>query len=195
MAIAGNLASVKASGTAVAFTDEATSSTDNLTFTINATSKRVWDFDTEVVVEVDGVEVSSGFRIVKLKGQVVFDTEETGTVIVSGSYLPLTVVGEAFSFDLNFDSNQVDASVFSTTWRRFVSTINGLSGSMSNYYINDYFFDTLDNNTLIVLEFLMGGATDPIKTFAYISADALSTSFDGLVEESVDFQGVGEPVL
>lgn len=196
MAIAGRRALVKVSGTAVAFTDEATTNVggDLKTYQINATAKRVWDRTAAVTVKKNTVvQATTLYTVNRLTGTIVFNNVIliTDTVTVSGQYLPMTTAAEAKEYAYNLQAQNQDDTEFSDTFITRKQGLKTITGSLSKWYVDGTFEGYLNNETPKVLELYSdsSGAFD-VKAWVLLSKEGISAVVSGLVEESVDFEGI-----
>lgn len=188
MPYAGRLAKVHVAGTPVTFTDEAMSTSDNLTFTITDTNKKVWDWETAVTVKVDSVEVTSGFTVYKLEGKVVFDSVQTGVVTVSGKYVPTSQAAEAHKYSLNLEGESLDNTRFQDEYKRRIQGLKSASGTISQWVtIDTYFINALISGKPVVLELYPQATMEPFRLFAILESDEMSAAVTGQQDESVSF--------
>ena len=188
MVYAGRLAKVHVAGTPIAFTAEATTTSDNLTFQITDNAKRIWDWETAVAVKVDAVSVTTGFSINKLEGKVVFDTAETGILTVSGKYVPTSLAAEAFEYSLSMESENLDNTRFLDEYKKRTQGLRSASGSISQWVtIDTYFIDALIAGKPVVLELYSQASLNPFRLFAILEADEMQAAVSGEQDESVSF--------
>lgn len=198
MAKAGRKALIKVSGAAVAFTDAATTANGARTeYQITDTSKRVWDPTAPITVErsPDGTTwttVTSGFTLDRLNGKVLFSVAQaSGTLIrVDGSYLPMTTAGEAYEFTYTLEADNQDFSAFQDEWVKRQQGQKDASASLSKWHIDQTFKDKLESGAQLVLEFYVDSSVGiDLKMWAICASDEISASADGLIEESIEFEG------
>jgi len=75
MALQGYNALVKTQSSAIAFTDEATTTSDNKTYQITNATKRIFDYETELIVK-DDASVVTGYSFNKITGTVTFQRQQ-----------------------------------------------------------------------------------------------------------------------
>lgn len=195
MATAGRKAQVKVSGTAVSFTDEATTSSDDQTYQITATTKRVWDRTVTITVEEDGVATEESYTVNRLTGAITFDSVDAlrGDVTVTGSYLPLSVVGEAFEYSWSGEGDNQDKTAFGDDYIKRIQGLKDFTSSLSKFYVDSTFVDHLTDGAVVVLEFYVDSSSAyDVRAWAICSSNEISASVDGLVEESIEFEGTGD---
>jgi len=189
MALRGHLASVKVESSALAFTDEATTTSDNLTFTITDSNKSVWAYGSDVVVKVNAGVVTTGFTLKPLTGQVVFDSDQTGnTITVSGDYVTLTTVANAKSFSFSGSADALDSTKFLDTNRRFESGLRTATAELGEWYTtSDIFYDLLVNGSIKVVEYYVD-ATNVIRFYAFITQQQINAPVEGLIDQAISLQ-------
>lgn len=113
---AGYVAKILKSGTTTTFTGEATTSIATKTYQITASTKRVFDRNTTVVVSDGGTPISASNIewIDYLNGTVKLLNAytPTGAITFAGKYVPMTQVAKANGFTLTQTANIKDTTVF-----------------------------------------------------------------------------------
>ena len=191
MALNGYMAAVKAQSSAVAFLDEPTTTSDNTVYTITDTAKKIWDLDTEIVVEDGGVPTTESYKVNRLKGQITFSSANPARVItVSGSYVVLTTIGQAKAFTFNGTADVIDSTTFASTgFRTFEAALVSGTASLNKFYeVANFFINLLLSGERVVIEYYPDDTGDPISFFALAADDTIDSPVEGLIEESIDFQ-------
>ena len=155
---------------------------------------RYWDPDTPVVVEVDGEPVTEGFSLELVGGFVVFDEAqgEEAVVTVSGKALTLAQAGGCFNWSVDMEVDEADATTFASGgWKEFVPLLKGWSGSAEAFWGDERFFAALGKVIVVKLFVDAGVSQTCFEGYAIITAEGIEASVDGLVEETIDFRGVG----
>src|SRR4051812_39714265 len=98
---AGRLISVKVSGVAVAFTAEATTTTDTKTYKVTNAVKRVWDRAAAITVKDGGTPTAEAYTLNRLKGTVTFANAGTRVITLDGSYLPMSTLALGHDVELS----------------------------------------------------------------------------------------------
>lgn len=192
---AGRKALVKVSGDATAFTNEATTTADDTVYQITSATKRVWDRFVTIVVKDGGVEVDAEadpYTINRLTGKVTFESSDAGRVItVSGDYLPLSAAAEAKDYNYGMTATLLDDSAFGDSWRTRVQGLKAIAGKLGRWLSADTVFsDALTDDTPVVIEMYSNGAiTRDFIFWATINSDEMQAPLQGLLEESVSFEG------
>jgi len=184
------------SGTAVTFTDEATTTSDNKTYQITDTTKRVWDPAATITVEksTDGITwtpVTSGYTLDRLFGKVIFDTAQAaGTLIrVDGKYLPMADVVEAYQFTFTASRANLDRTRFQHTDIERAPGLRDATGSVGIWHTSTKeFWDDLSQGKQIVIEVQVDNQVTA-RAWARPSTDETSAAVDGVVEESFEWEG------
>ena len=188
MALKGYNALVKAQSSAIAFVDEATTTSDNKTYQITNAAKRILDFDTPVIVK-DGAAVVTGYKVNRISGEITFPTAVVRTITVSGSYVTLTTIAEAKEFSFDGTTEVGDATVFTETNKKYLPMLATATATITQFYDVDGFFLTmLFDNTVKVIELYPDGGGDPFRFYARVSADSVTSSISELTNESITLQ-------
>ncbi len=180
-----------ASGTPVQFTDEATTaSSDYKVYTISNSSKRFWSRQYAITVKRNGNIITTGFTIQYPGGKVIFSTAQqpTDVITVSGYYIPVSLVAQAKEWSLDVDVETTESTVFQSQWKTFEVTYLSGSGSLSQWWADEFFLQNLGN--LLGFE-LNVDSTRAYRFFGYLTKDSVKTVADGLVEESLNFVSDG----
>jgi len=179
----------------VSFSDKpCTGDTERKRYQVNDSSLRYWDPDTPVLVEVNGVSVSTGFTLEHAGGFVVFNTAlgVDDTVTVSGKSLTLVQAGGFFNWSVDGDADDAEATTFASQgWKEFKRTLIGWSGSAEAYWGDTQFYDSLGKTVVVKLFVDAGPAQNCLEGFAIINGEGIENPVDGLVQESIDFTGTG----
>lgn len=197
-ALAGRLALIKASGTAVVMTDEPTSTSDNQTYTVTDAARRVWDRSAAITVEVGGVPTGETYTVNRLAGTVRFASVDAGrgAVTVTTSYLPMTTVARAHSFSLSTSADNQEVTAFGDDWRVRIQGMKEASASLERYLdpVDPLFQDMLIDSGEAVLEFWVDrlGSTPEFRMRARPSSVTSEAAVDGVVGESVEFEGISD---
>ena len=189
MALRGYLAKVKAESSALAFTDEATTTSDNLTYIITDANKRVWAYNSTVVVKVDAVAVTTGFTLKPLTGEVVFDTSQVGsTITITGEYVTLTTLAEAKSFSFAGSSDALDQTKFEDTYRSFQAGLRTATAEIGEWYlVADIFYPLLVSGDVKVIEYYVD-ATNVIRFYAFVISNQINAPLEGLIDQAISLQ-------
>jgi hypothetical protein len=202
LAISGLVGAIyKASGTSTTFTAQAmTNSGDNKRYFITDRTKAYWDDQAALTLEksTNGTTwsaVTSGFTVEYAGGYVEFAADQ-GTLQfrISSKSFALVAIGGGYNWSLDIESEQVECTNFNSNgWKEYTTTLNGFSGSFEKYWEDGASFSELGNESLILVLYVDGGASKlRYEGYARINTDSISSAVDGLVEESLDFQGSGK---
>lgn len=198
MAITGMVGGVYVSDTSippVPFLDAATTADAGYKrYQVTDPAHRYWPLNEAITVKVNGEEVTEGFALEYAGGYVVFDEAllEGDIITVSGKALTLTQAGGFFSWSIDADGDDEDATTFkSGGWKEFVRCLKGWSGSADAFWGDTRFFEALGEVVVVKLFVDAGPAQDCLEGFAIINGDGIENPVEGLVQETVDFTGTG----
>ncbi len=164
-------------------------------YQIDDPNLRYWDPEQPVLVEIDGAPVADGFKLEGAGGYIVFkEAIPLGAeVTASGQALTMVQAGGFFNWSLDGDADDADATTFASGgWKEFVRTLLRWSGSAEAFWGDHRFFNSLGKTVVVKLFTDAGEAQDCLEGYAIITGDGIESPVEGLVEESIDFQGTGE---
>jgi len=192
--LAGKKAKINIYGDSIAFVDESTSSSDDIIYSIDDSNKNVWSKNGNIVVKDGGVVVSGGYSLDRLSGKVIFDSADSRVITISGDYLSLGVLGCAYEYDYSIDGDNQESTCFDSEYIGREQGLLDLSVSISKFYdINHFLIDELVSDSDFVIELFSDGSSDfDIRCWCKLSSNNPSASVDGLVEESIDFEGCSD---
>lgn len=183
---------VKVSGNPLTFTDAPTTANGTYdTYTITDSNKAVWDPTAPITVKKNGSVVSSGYTIDRLFGKVKFTAplQQTDTVTVTGSYLPMGTLVEAYELSFGIKADNLDVSRFGDDWVRREQGSLDASGRFSQWVLtNNGLFDELNAGNPIVVEYWINNAVH-FRAWALISNDSFSAELRGVQSEEVQWEG------
>jgi len=179
--LAGVSVVVKAGGTPLTLTDETTAAVvANKSYQIVATTKRVIDWLTAVVVEDGGATTTEEYTVNYLNGTITFtDTASRGAITVSGKYVPMSVVAYGTDSSSNAECDVVEYPEYGVTYKRRLPLFKYASGTLVNFNVVDTFFvPILNSNLPVVLEWVADSGIEPDRYLAFLTniADALPAS-------------------
>lgn len=198
MAQAGYLTTVKRGGTSTAFTGEPASLVSGKTYQIDDATKRVWDRTVTPTVydnasPVDSANIES---IDYLFGKVTFVAgyTVTGPVTIDGSYIPMQVVAQANSYNLNQSSTVLDKTDYETAqandgYHSRQLGLHDVNVTITRFHdVTKTFADLLANRTPILIEIRPGGSGDYFRGWFVPESVNASGDLDALEQEELSFQ-------
>lgn len=193
MAIAGKKALVKVSSDSISFSAETFSTTDDKTYTIDDTTKNLWCSDCTITVYEDSSVTTEDYEINRLTGEIIFATVDgtRGAITADGEYLPLSIALESYDYTYSLSANNVNKNSFGDNFTKRTQTLIDVSGSLVRFYqVDSYFINSLLSNKSVIIELYSDSSNDyDIRIRALLSTNEVSAVVDGLVEESIDFEG------
>lgn len=191
----GRSALIKASGTGVGMTDEATTDVGgtHTDYQITAAAKRIISPFAAVVVEADTVALAENlYTVNRLTGTITFAVARGSSeaITVTSTYLPMTTIGEASEWSLEISNNSEDASVLGDTWAKRENTLGDVSGSFSKFHVDNTFITKLTDQSVVLVEFYVQSASIPeARAWALLSSISINVEATSLMAESTDWQG------
>jgi len=194
----GKNAAVFVTGDPISITNESTTTTDNITYQIANEAKRVLDAETPVVVKVNGIAGSTGFRLNRALGKVIFNNTRSpaDVITISGAYLPksLAVTAHEFSFGKSVDLG--DVTRFRDSHKRKLPMQKYAYGTISQWDVTDTFFtDALLSATPKYVVFDSGAeGADPRAALAYFEKEEIKAAVSNPQDATVSFISADENV-
>lgn len=197
MAIAGRRALIRVSGAPVALANAGTTANaDRTVYQITDPTLRVLDLQAPITVEesTDGgatYHPAAGYTLNRLTGSAIFTAARAAGALIrmSGSYLPLTTAGEAHEWTYTLDGANQDVSRFRDDYVRRIQAQIDASASLGKYFIDNQFIDRILAGDVVVLEFQVDINVVDLRMWAVLASDQVSGAPDGVVDESIDFEG------
>jgi hypothetical protein len=211
--IPGYNVTIKISGTAVAFTNEATTKlTANTVYQITDTTKRIVDPNAAVTVEVDADGAGGGsyaaaaaadFVMGYNFGKVTFaaDQGSSALVRVSGSYLPMLTVAEGRGCSIKQSRTELDKTILGDTVRSFLLGLKHAEGSIDSLSFlsvdldagaGTVIIDTLwADGTPKLLEVALG--TLYWRGWVLLKETGIDVSADDLVKSNIGWVACAQP--
>ena len=196
--VAGKQASVYVTGEPITMTDENTITADNKTYQIYNEAKRLLDCETTIVVKVNGVQGSSGFKVNYLLGNIIFTTARNieDVVTVSGKYIPKSLAVTAHEFSFGKGVDVADVTRFGDTHKRKLPMQKYAYGTISQWDVTDTFFtDALLSATPKYIIFESGVVgTDPKIVLALLEKEEIKAAVGSPQDATVSFISANEQV-
>lgn len=177
------------------FTDAATTrDSARKRYQVTDPKHRYWSLDEPITVKKNDVIITSGFTLERAGGFVVFNEALAADdeITVSGKALTLVQAGGFFNWNVDTDSEDADATTFeSEGWKEFEQALKGWSGSAEAYWGDEKFFKMLGEIVVVKLFTNTGASQRCVEGFTIINGDGIESAVDQLVQESIDYTGVG----
>ena len=163
--------------------------------------ERYLDPTKSVVVYRNDVVVSGGYYIEHVNGCVVFHEQQgVGDEIKVLAYYfkpqDITQTGGCFNWSLNPSIDEEPVTTFKSAvesggWKSFIPLLKEWTASAEAYWGAYNFFESLGR--ILVVKFFTdaGVAQDCLEGYAITVGDDITAPVDGVVEESIEFRGVG----
>lgn len=191
-ATAGKLVRLKLSGAAVAFTTEACTDTgDGKTYQITNAAKRVWDPTAAITVFYNGIlKPANTYTLNRLAGTITFASAPGAlAVTVTGSYLPMTVVGEGKSFSLKTGASYAEDIAFGDTDVTRVQMQRMASGAIGMWWLDNSFQALFLTGAQLVVEVaIASGATPIARAWALLTERSHDVAMAQLQEEPLAWE-------
>lgn len=196
---AGYKATVKKGGTPVTMTAEATTLVSGKTYIITATTKRLIDPLTAVVVKISGSDVTSNVQDINyLTGEVTFKSSYTpaSAPTIDGKYVPLADLAGYRNFTLSMKAAELDSTDIPTARAnggyatRDPAGLKSVSLELSGIYKSaNGFTALLDGRSYYVIEICPDGSDKSVARGLFkLRVQGMSGEVGQLEEERVTFQ-------
>lgn len=192
---------------AVGFTDEAANDIGTAGgapaarhwYRITDQSKRFWDADVAIVVERD---TGGGFAtvpateyVVRHAGGVIEFTAQQGVgddIQVTGSYLPITQLGQGQKWSLDIQQEILSVPVFGDTWQQRIPGQKESSVSIERYWVDEVMLDEVTaGNPIIVALYTDYSNGIRYEGYARIKQSSPSSELSGTVDEALNLEITG----
>lgn len=192
MAIPGYKCLVRVSGGALTLTDEPTTADAAYrVYQITDPAKQVLDPFATITVEVNGSPVSSGYKLDRLFGKVIFDSplQPTDVVTVSGKYLPMATAAEAYELSYTLQAENADATRFQDTWVKRTQVGLDASGSFSQWFLTGAdMAGELMAGDVVLIEYQVDNQVD-LRAWALLSSTEPASQPRAIQTENIQWQG------
>ena len=179
------------------FSDEVCTDLGENLHQIADTTMRWWRPESPITVSTasgtTSTEVAaSAYTRRDLGGIVAFNAAIPGdsTVVVSGTYYPMSQVGGFRDWEFSMSRDMIDVSrQGSGGWEESVAGIASAEVSADGFWTDDYFANTVNPTVKwLVVCYVDQTAGARYEAQTYLTSYDVSTEYDGVAEESVSFQ-------
>jgi hypothetical protein len=189
------------SGTAIAMTDEATSSISSTVYEITNAAKRRIDPNTAVTVKANSVvQAASTYSINFEFGRITFNSAPTAPVAITGAYLPVFAIGEVTDLTLSFSMEAPEVTPLSTSgWKSYKATVQDLSGSFSAHQLPNVDVDTgagivklsdyFNTGANVLIDVVAPGSIPVFRGHLVLTGIDMKPTASALVDVSANFAG------
>ena len=196
--VAGKQASIYVTGEPITMTDETTATADHKTYQIYNEAKQLLDCETTIVVKVNGVQGSNGFKVNYLLGKVIFTTARNteDVITISGKYIPKSLAVTAHEFSFGKGVDVADVTRFGDTHKRKLPMQKYAYGTISLWDVTDTFFtDALLSATPKYIIFDSGVVgTDPKIVLALLEKEEIKAAVSSPQDATVGFISANEQI-
>lgn len=208
---AGYQATIKKVGTATSAAGEACTLVSGKTYQIDATTKRIWDRSTSVVVYDNAVDKTAEVASINyLFGKVTFKSTYTvtGPVTVDVDYFPVTAVGSARGFTLTQTADAIDNTTYAVAqsnsgYRTHESGLRSVSAELPGVFnAANGLAALLESRAEVILEINPDGQGKSLaRGFFRMMTQRQQGNVGALEEENVNFTlssptaATGEPAI
>jgi hypothetical protein len=197
--LAGRLAVIKVSGTALNLANETLTRIDDNTWQITTATKQVLDRDVTPIIEKDsgGWADITYASVNKLSGTFTFagagHAAGSDIRVRVGNYLPMSTAAyaHAHTFRRGVDLHLIPA--YGATHKKRLPGLKFASGTLSQWDVeSSYFHDALTAGEPIVLEFRAESTGEPRRVWALLESDEMRSAIESPQDEIVTFISTDE---
>ena len=196
--VAGKQASIYVTGEPITMTDETTATADHKTYQIYNEAKQLLDCETTIVVKVNGVQGSNGFKVNYLLGKVIFTTARNteDVITISGKYIPKSLAVTAHEFSFGKGVDVADVTRFGDTHKRKLPMQKFAYGTISQWDVTDTFLtDAHLSSTPKYIIFNSGvEGTAPKIALAYFEKEEIKAAVGNPQDATVSFISANEQI-
>lgn len=197
LALAGKRALIRGSEEAVTLLNAELSTVDDQTYTFDNELVEALDPTADITVYEAGTPTTEEFEVNRLTATITFEEVDAnrGNITADIEYLPLSQIAQANEYDYSLSADNADISAFGDEYVEREQTLLDVTGSLSRWFeLDDYFEDLLLDDEILLIEFYSfydeQEENEPdLKAWVLLDTDDISAVVDGVVEQSVDFEG------
>ncbi len=163
--------------------------------------ERYLDPTKAVTVYRNDEPVTEGFHIEHISGCVVFREAQdvTDEIKLLASYFnpnDIKQSGGCFNWSISPSIDEKDVTTFKSAvdnqgWKSFIPLLKDWTASAEAYWGDYRFFESLGKTVVVKFFTDAGPAQSCLEGYAIVTSDSVEAPVDDVVEESIDFQGVG----
>ena len=190
-ALSGKLGAiyVQTTDAPVAFTSEATTTSDHKSYTITDRSKRYFDEVSGIAVHVDSIIVIPSY-INYVTGTVYFDTTQTGVVTISGHYLQIAQRGGFTGWKMEVVAETKETTTFEDNGHKtFLATLDTFTASGDSYWFDYRFKNSLGQKMVFVFYVDTVNTGTRYEGFGFIDKNSINLNVADIVKETINIQG------
>jgi len=157
----------------------------------NITVSAVTDQTTGDTIQKCPTESESDYSLNRLKGTVTYESAVSRVIYVSGNYLPLSELAQGKEFSVSLSAKNEPISIFGDDYENREQTQKDSSASIGSFYYDDTNLTFLTDDVVCIFELYIDRDSNwHIRLWIRISSDDISGAVDGLIEESIELEGI-----
>lgn len=187
---AGKDVVVQISGASTAFTKQsATAQAGNLIYIMDTAANRVFDPDGTFLVYDSDVLTVEPYTIDYIQGAVVFTTNATRTITVSGARLTMSTVATASAVSVNETCDLADVTPFGSTHKKRIAGLLSASGTLTEFDVTDTVFnDAIIAADFLILDIYEVSTAQPKRYWAVFESSELQAAVEGAQTQVLSWQ-------
>lgn len=188
MALKGYNVEVLDAATGITMTSEATSTSDDTTYQITATTKRLLDLNTDIVVKDGGTATNEKYSISYLDGTVTFATSGTRTITIDGAYLTPSTIATANSYSFTGTCEALESTPFNTRYKTYVAGLVSGTINLGRFYATDSLFvDAILDGDIKIIKIIFDDS-NYILAYGVMTNDTVDSTPSSLIGETATYQ-------
>lgn len=187
---AGYQTVVQISGDSTAFTKQtATAQAGNLIYLMDTAANRVFDPDGVFLVYDSNVLTVEPYTIDYIQGAVVFTTNASRTITVSGARLTMSAVATASSLSVSETCDLADVTPFTATHKKRIAGLKSASGTLTEFDVADtVFIDAILAAEFLILDIYEVSTAQPKRYWAVFESSELQAAVEGAQTQVLSWQ-------
>lgn len=187
---AGKDVIIKVSGSSVPFTKQTMNAeSGNLLYLCAQTAYRSFDPEGTFLVYDNNVLTTEPYTIDYIQGGVVFTTNASRTITVSGAYLTMSTVATASSLSVNETCDLLDVTPFGNFYKKRISGMKSASGTITKFEVADSVFqDAILNAEFLILDVYHYSSEKPRRYWVYFDSNELQAAVEGAQNNVLNWQ-------
>jgi hypothetical protein len=154
----------------------------------NITVAAITSQTTGDTIEVYAQAAAATYSLNRLNGMATFTSAASRTVLISGSYLPMTTAAYAQNSSDSRACDMLEANEFGLTHKKRVAGLLSASGTLSQLNMVDTTYsNALTAGVPIVIEISTSSTAEPNRYWALLESDEIAAAVESLQNETVSW--------
>lgn len=143
---------------------------------------------TSDAIEVYKEPAAGAYSLNRLSGKATFGAATSRTVLISGSYLPMTIAATANKMSRADEATLHETQAFQAAYKKRLVGLKSASGTLAEFDVTDQtFIDALVAGNPIVIEDRSTAVAEPSRTWALLESTQVEAAVDGVQNQTVSW--------